>query len=61
MNATLHLPNMNSTRISQPIRLISVFAAILITIRGLLGPDEEAEDDPAALAYVQQKYGAVGD
>ena len=61
MNATLHLPNTHSLRRDQPIGLISILAALLITLRGLLGPEEEAADDPAAIAYVYQKYGAAGD
>ena len=59
MHASLHLPS--AQRTSGPIRLLSVFAALLITLQGLLGPDEEPAGDPAALAYVQKKYGAAGD
>jgi hypothetical protein len=61
MNATLHLPNMHSARQNQPVRLFNIVTALLITLRGLLGPDEEAADDSAANATFRQKYGAAGD
>ena len=61
MNATLHLPSPASRISNRPVNLISVFAANLITLRGLLGPDEESADDPAAIYYIQHKYGGAGD
>ena len=63
MNATLHLPSLRPTRrvTNRPVQWVHVFAAILITLRGLHGPNEESADDPAANYDIQHKYGGAGD
>ena len=67
MNATLHPSDILSPRVSpraiarEIARLLSVFVAIMLTLRGLLGPEEEPGDDPAAVYYSLHKYAGAGD
>lgn len=59
MNATLHLPTTRPVSY-QPTHWMSIFAAILITIQGLLGPDQGPEDDFSEPASIQPQNRAAG-
>ena len=67
MNAILHPSDTLSPRISARaisrdlLRLLTVFVAIVLTLRGLLGPEEEPGDDSAAIYYSLKKYAESGD
>ena len=62
MNATLHFPALGFGRSAsrQIAHVLSAFVAILLTLRGLLGPEEEPDDDPAAIYYTLHNY-ALGE